>query len=54
MEQIVPTTELGLEAPIEGDLRLDWERPALVRLGANDAQNSNFSPAFNDGLYYYS
>ena len=46
------TTHLTIENP--ADTRQTWERPALRRLGANQAENSNFSPAFDDGLYYYS
>jgi len=49
------------ESMVEGQVvekitgsRLAWERPAIERLGADQAETSNFNYAANDGLIYTS
>ena len=47
-----PITEVGSED--SADTRRTWERPALRRLGANEAANTNLNYVANDGVYYFS
>lgn len=45
------SSDLTAGAPAGSDERLEWERPALQRLGANDAEGVGAYITF-DGSYY--